>query len=115
MPPQRPLGGRYASGVIALVSLETIEREISELESTHDTTYRTCERLAWLYVCRDHLRPQYGYGSVTQNLEGSEFLELSSGVSYPALMKVLNEHLESIRVLFPKSYSALMDKIRELR
>lgn len=97
-----------------MVSLEEIEREISELE-TRDTSYRLCERLAWLYVCRDHLRPQVGYGTVTQNLEGSEFLELASGVSYPALMKVIDEHLDAIRLLYPKSYESLLDKIRALR
>lgn len=97
-----------------MVNLEEIEREISELE-TRDTSYRLCERLAWLYVCRDHLRPQGGYGTVTQNLEGSEFLELASGVSYPALMGVIDEHLDAIRLLYPKSYDSLLDKIRALR
>lgn len=97
-----------------MISLETIEREINELENTRDTTYRTCERLAWLYVVKDHLAPS-ARQERTQWLEGSEFLELSSGVSYPALMKVVDEHLEAIRVLYPKSYDSLMDKIRALR
>lgn len=96
-----------------MVSLEVIEREISELESRRDTTYATCERLAWLYVCRDHLRPEQA-DMRTQRLHGSEFLELCSGVSYPALMQVLDEHLEAIRVLYPKSYDSLLDRIRQL-
>jgi hypothetical protein len=96
-----------------MVSLEEIEREISELE-TRDTSYRLCERLAWLYVCRDHLKPQAEEG-VTQRLQGSEFLELSSGVSYPALMRVIDEHLDAVRILYPKSYESLLDKIRALR
>lgn len=55
-PPQRLWGGPYALGGCALISLETIEREIDELEA-RETSYRVCERLSWLYVCRDHLRP----------------------------------------------------------
>jgi hypothetical protein len=94
--------------------LETIEREIDELES-RETTYKVCERLSWLYVCRDHLRPHDETDERTQALRGSEFLELASGVSYPALMGVLDEHLEAIRVLYPKSYDSLMEKIRALR
>lgn len=97
-----------------MISLEKIEREIDEIEATHDTTYRTCQRLSWLYTVRDHLLPQQ-HDQRTQSLSGSEFLELSSGVPYPALMKVLDEHLEAIRLLYPKSYDALMDKIRRLR
>lgn len=95
-----------------MIDLETIEREISELEA-RETSYKACERLAWLYVVRDHMTPR-SEADVTEGMRGSEFLELSSGVSYRALMGVLDEHLEAIRVLYPKSYTALMDRIRAL-
>lgn len=99
-----------------MVSLETIEREISELETRYDTSYRLCERLSWLYICRDHLRAKAGEGDEkTQSLRGSEFLELASGVSYPALMKIIDEHLETIRLLYPKTYDSVLDKIRAIR
>ena len=97
-----------------MISLETIEREISELE-TRDTSYKLCERLAWLYVVRDHMTQDRKGDERTQWLQGSEFLELSSGVSYPDLMRVIDEHLEAIRILYPKSYDSLMDKIRAIR
>ena len=96
-----------------MISLETIEREIDELEA-RDTSYKACERLAWLYVVRDHLMPQKPIER-TQYLDGSEFLELSSGVPYRELMAVIDDHLEAIRLLYPKSYDALMDRIRALR
>lgn len=96
-----------------MVSLETIEREISELES-RDTSYRLCERLAWLYVCRDHLRPAATEGERTQGITGSEFLEASSGVSYPALMGILDSHMEVLRVVQPREYENIMTKIRAL-
>ena len=97
-----------------MISLETIEREISELEA-RETSYKQCERLAWLYVCRDHLMPDKSPDKTTQALKGSEFLELASGVSYPALMSVLDEHIQTIRALYPKSYDNLMARIRALR
>lgn len=96
-----------------VISLETIEREIDEVEARSDTTYRTCERLAWLYIVRDHLRPEAQVGK-TQYLNGSEFLEACSGVSYPALMEVLNEHAQTLAVVQPRAYSSLLRKIREL-
>ena len=97
-----------------MISLETIEREINELENRHDTTYNVCERLSWLYIVRDHIRPTED-GRTTQTLSGSEFLELASGVSYPALMEVLNEHVQTLAVVQPRAYEALMRRIRELR
>lgn len=96
-----------------MISLETIEREIDELEA-RETSYRVCERLSWLYVCRDHLRPQVANSTTTQQLHGSEFLELASGVSYPGLMRVLNEHMEAIRAVYPKEYESVMARIRAL-
>lgn len=98
-----------------MIDLETIEREINELETRYDTSYRVCERLSWLYTCRDHLRAQREDTRMTQDLRGSEFLEAASGVSYPTLMEVLNEHMEALRVVQPRVYDALMDKIRALR
>lgn len=96
-----------------MISLEVIEREISDLEAMRDTSYRQCERLAWLYIVRDHLRGSSDDG--TPELRGSEFLEAASGVSYPALMRVLDEHMETMKTLYPKSYQSLIDRIRGIR
>lgn len=97
-----------------MISLDIIEREINELENRHDTTYNTCQRLSWLYVVRDHLLSSAENDEVTGRLSGSEFLEACSNVSYKALLGVIDEHLETVRVLYPKTYSSLVDKIREL-
>lgn len=94
-----------------MISLETIEREIDELEA-RETSYHLCERLAWLYIVRDHLRPQKD--KRTQELEGSDFLEACNGKSYPAMMNVLNEHMEAIRAMYPKEYESVIDKIKAL-
>lgn len=99
-----------------MISLETIEREIDDIEATRDTTYKTCERLAWLYIVRDHLRPtQTPSDHRTQTISGSEFLEAASGVSYPALMGILDEHMSALAVLNSKQYESLISKIRALR
>lgn len=97
-----------------MIDLETIEREINQLEARGDTTYAVCERLSWLYTVRDHLRPENARTQLTQRLTGSEFLEACSGVPYPQLMKVLNEYMESLKVVQPKAYESVMAKISEL-
>lgn len=98
-----------------MISLETIEREINELENRRDTTYNVCERLSWLYIVRDHLRPTNAGDDKTQFMMGSEFLEAASGVSYVGLMKVLDEHMSALAVVNPKQYQSLIDRIRDLR
>lgn len=97
-----------------MVSLETIEREISELEA-RETTYKLCERLAWLYIVRDHLMQKYGMASVPSHLSGSEFLDACDGVDYARLMDVLDEHMTALSVVHPKEYESVMDRIKRLR
>lgn len=98
-----------------MVSLETIEREIQELEARGETTYAQCERLAWLYVVRDHLVPTEGGSETTRELRGSEFLEAASGVPYDRLMAVLDEHMEAMRVVQGREYQRVLDAIKSLR
>lgn len=98
-----------------MIDLETIEREIRELEARGDTTYSICERLSWLYVVRDHLRPVREETRTTQDLSGSEFLEATSGVSYPALMRILDEHMSALKVVQPREYDSMMERIKYLR
>lgn len=101
-------------GTMLVIDLETIERTIQEIEATKDTTYHTCERLAWLYVCRDHLVPQRK-DERTQWMSGSEFLELASGVSYPELMRILDEHMSALAVVQPREYESVLQRIKDLR
>lgn len=98
-----------------MVSLDVIEREIRELEARGETTYAQCERLAWLYTCRDHLLPEREEDRRTQRLSGSEFLEACSGVSYPALMQVLDEHMAAIRTVYPNEFARVVAAIKALR
>lgn len=100
-----------------MVSIETIEREIIELEK-RDTSYAVCERLAWLYTVRDHLKakemPVVAEASKTGKLTGSEFLETASEVDYIKLMKILDNHMACIKAVCPKEYDAVMSQIRML-
>ena len=96
-----------------MIDLETIEREINELEMRGRATYSLCERLSWLYIVRDHLMPAETRESA--RLGGSDFLDACDGVPYAQLMKVLDEHMDALRVVQPKAYEAVMKKIKELR
>mgnify|MGYP006950601534 FL=1 len=95
-----------------MVSIEIIEEEILDLEK-RDTSYAVCERLAWLYTVRDHLKKPTVDDAVaeqrtTDELTGSEFLKAASGVDYAALMGILDKHMECIKAVCPKEYGAVM-------
>lgn len=102
-----------------MVSIETIEGEILDLEK-RDTSYAVCERLAWLYIVRDHLKKSTVGATameprITDELTGSEFLKAASSVDYAALMGILDKHMEYIKAVCPKEYSVVMSQIYALR
>lgn len=100
-----------------MIDLETIEREIDKLEH-REASYKLCERLSWLYSVRDHLYekiyPQEGGERLKTALSGSEFLDAASGKPYEDVMKVIDEHLATIQLLYPKTYDSVIERIRQL-
>ena len=100
-----------------MIDLETIEREISELEA-RQPSYKLCERLSWLYIVRDHLYekiyPPEGKAALKSDLSGSEFLNAANGKPYEDVMQVINEHMETIKMLYPKTYDGVVQRLREL-
>ena len=100
-----------------MIDLETIEREIDKLEH-REASYRLCERLSWLYSVRDHLYekiyPQEASERLKTALSGSEFLDAANGKPYEDVMKVIDEHLAALQLVYPKTYDSVIQRIREL-
>ena len=97
-----------------MVDLDEIEIEIKQLEARGETTYSLCERLAWLYIVRDHLeeKPQQRR---TDRMGGSEFLEACSDIPCERLLSVIDQHMQVLKVVQPKEYDAVMGRIRALK
>ena len=94
-----------------MLSIEEVERTILELEK-RDTTYATCERLAWLYIVHDHLTQRIVQEKArAAEMEGSPFLAACSGAEISEILRVVNEHIEAVRVIYPKEYDAVVKRI----
>lgn len=100
-----------------MIDLETIEREIDELEH-REASYKLCQRLSWLYSVRDHLTakmyPPDGNTALKSALSGSEFLDAANGKPYEDVLRIVDEHLETIKLLYPKTFESVVQRIREL-
>lgn len=98
-----------------MLSVEEVERTILELEK-RDTTYATCERLAWLYIVHDHLTQRIVQEKArAAEMEGSQFLAACSCAEISEILRVVNEHMEAVRVIYPKEYSTVVEKIKETK
>ncbi|MCM1164664.1 MAG: hypothetical protein NC299_12630 [Lachnospiraceae bacterium] len=89
---------------------------IRECESS-PVSYRNCEKLAVFYTLYDKL---YGEPAETktsrvavQPVSDSEFMRLISGKDWSALLEILDELMDSIKILQPRLYDAVMRKLRE--
>lgn len=97
-----------------MVNLETINREILDLEQ-RDTTFATCERLAWLYIVRDHLTGQEQKQAVPLSTEGdSEFLQAVDGKDSVAVWQIMDDLMDTVRVTAPRAYASVLRRIREI-
>lgn len=97
-----------------MISIEELDKTILELEQ-RDTTYATCEKLAWLYVVKDHLQPiQKMDPRSVEKSGGSEFLSACEGKPVEKVLQVIDEHMECIKALYPREYNAIIEKIRSL-
>lgn len=94
-----------------MLSIEEVDRTILELEK-RDTTYATCERLAWLYIVHDHLTQRIVQENArAEEMDGSPFLEACSGADIEEIIRVMNEHMEAVKLIYPKEYDAVVKKI----
>ena len=99
-----------SQGGETVLDLSVIEDEITAIETESETTYDACEKLACLYTVRDHLKAKDNNGDEVS----SEFLTASIGIPIPDLMKVIDEHMEAIKIVYPSEYAAIVSKIKAL-
>ncbi len=92
---------------------------IRECESA-PSSYRSCERLAVFYSLYDRL-----YGSAAEapkkhaktadirSVSDSEFMRLIAGKDWTDLLLILDELMDSVKILQPRLYDTVMRKLRE--
>ena len=94
-----------------------IRTEIARLEQG-DTNWQNIEKLSWLYSVHDHMAGDSA--QVVHVSEGNmpeyagEFGQIVSGKNIDGVMNVLQEHMAVIKVLHPKEYQAVLDRISEI-
>ena len=99
------------------MNIAEVKDEITRLEKS-DTNWQNIERLSWLYAVRDHMASDSAnVVHVAQNAMpdyAGEFGQAVSGKNIDGVMNVLTEHMAVIKVLHPKEYMAVLDRIAEI-
>lgn len=97
-----------------MIDLREVNQEIKRLENGN-TNYPNCEKLSQLYIVREHISrnerdyaPEYSTAAVPV----SDFLEATEGVPMNHILNVLDEHMEAIRVMYPREYRSIINRIK---
>lgn len=112
---------------MATPNIKEIEWAISELEG-EETSKAGYILLAALHICRDHMlgvsapQPQIvAYSEVAAPVDeklgrygDSEFLQAVEGLDPGAAWAVMNEHMESLRIVYPRAYEGVMRKLHNV-
>ena len=90
-----------------MIDIEEINSEIAKLESQL-TSYAVIQKLSWLYIVRDHLKPT-PVGEIPHG--DSDFMKCCAGKSVCEIMGVTDELMSVLMVIQPRLYNAVMDKL----
>lgn len=96
-----------------MIDLDEINKTILQLEE-RDTTYATCEKLADLYIVRDHYGGQRLRKTIPADSSRSEFLQAVIGKDGAGAWEVMDELMETLKVVNPKVYVSVMRKLENV-
>lgn len=106
-----------------MITKEDLHEAIAECQGERNPNANTCIKLAAYYTILDHIteraqEPGYSYNPGTSNkiqMESeSEFAIAVSGLSVEDVMPVMDELMDTIRILNPGLYNGVMRKIGSL-
>ena len=87
--------------------IDEINGEITKLEN-QPASYQNIERLAWLYIVRDHLtEPVHGEMPKGE----SEYFCACAGKSISDVMAVMDDLMDALMVIQPRLYQAVLTKL----
>lgn len=108
-----------------MIDLREIDETIDELKR-HGNTIQAAERLAMLYIARDYMVRENNMQSAQDYSEAaapppviakanhtSDFLAACDGAQIGLILDVLDEHMDAIRVLYPREYDSVIERIKE--
>lgn len=97
-----------------MISRDEIDRTILELEG-RDTSFAVCEKLASLYIVRDHMDKMPGGTPRYTDIQGdSDFIRAIRGKDGVKVLECLNELMSTVQVINSRLYDAVISKLYDI-
>lgn len=108
-----------------MITEKELHEAIAECQGTRNPNANTCIKLASYYTILDHItedepEPEMMYSFASEPTQEvysskSEFGSIVRDIDYIDMMKVLDEAMETMRMMTPKLYDAIMRKLTALK
>ncbi len=111
-----------------MITEKELHEAIAECQGTRNPNANTCMKLASYYTILDHIGekaeaktiPMQGYSySPSPTFEAysseSEFGTIVKDIDYTELMRVMDEAMETMRIMVPRLYDAIMRQLTALK
>ena len=109
-----------------MITLRDLEEAIAECQGQRNPNANTCVKLAAYYTIRRELfgeekdaeQPSYSYAPapdpdpVVVNDGNDDFARMVDGRDQAEIWPILNEAMETLQIVMPKLYTAVMDRLR---
>lgn len=108
-----------------MITEHDLQEAIAECQGVRHPDANTCIKLAAFYTIRNNMfgeedvaPPRYSYASepkaVPHNEDESEFMQAVSGKDEAGIWAIINELMETLRVINPRLYAGVMRKIADI-
>ena len=101
-----------------MIREDELREAIEECHKVKEPDARTCIKLAAYYTILDNLteKQDYSFASSSQLSynSGSEFSRAVQGLSLDEVMPVMDELMDTVKVLIPKVYRVVVERLKEL-
>ena len=100
-----------------MITEKDLQEAIAECQAVRNPTASTCIKLAAYYTIQDHIQntPIFAYSNAASPAEynySSDFAKLVYGRDLSEIIAVLDELMETLKVLQPRLYDAVLRKLR---
>ena len=110
-----------------MITEQSLKEAIAECEGVRNPNANTCLKLAAFYSIKDHLYPARGVDMAIDELPSysraaepiisyesdSDFMQIVKVANPDVVMKVLDELMDALKVLYPKLYDSTMLRLKK--
>ena len=96
-----------------MLNVDEINKEILNLETKRDTTYAAIEKLAPLYIVRDHLLGAEPSGSISTQGH-TVFERVIAGKDFSGVLPILCDLMSTLEAVNPVLYRKVIERLSEV-